>query len=393
MKLPDFLENKENFIPFRTDTLLERMLGDPRLKKGDHQNFLHFKRLLADRFHYEYREMFESIKNDFVSLDPDRETLWEPDFSEEERQEIQIRLYQSVRNLLKICNYNEFTEEQLDVCMKSQPIGGLSIQVDTGDFEEFQVYYRGVRKKSELRSFLYFWSTPWEHVCLSRVFVMARLKEKYGGKVMIKMYKDVPLENIKVIAPKVKIVMPVFARLKVGGSVLGSLFTPLTKLIFAFTLSWIYFFIILGGLLLAAFKGVMSFLSSKTKYLHVFSSSLYYLNISNDLAAIVTLMDAAEEQDLKEAFLGYFILFVNNRALTIDEIDLEAEKWIEEQFKHQLDFEVDDAIRKLKEKDIVFTLPASTPADNDANNEVYKACDLGEVLHRLDEVWDNFNSF
>jgi hypothetical protein len=202
------------------------------------------------------------------------------------------------------------------------------------------------------------------------------------------MFKDIPVENIKVIAPKVKLGLPVFARVKIGGSVAGSLFTTLWKLFFAFTLSWIYFCVILGGLLFAAFKGTMSFLNSRTKYMQLYSSSLYYRNLSNNNAALTTLLDAAETQEVKETLLGYFILYVNrDRDMTLEQLDEAAERWITEQFGHNFDFEVCDAVRKLVDKELV--VEKKQPSGQLA----YRICELPEALGRLDKTWDDFNTF
>ena len=391
---PDFLKRSEHFIPYRIDVLLEEMLRDPRLRAEYRHSFRDLRRLLADRFHFEYYAVLESLKSDFVPFDADRETLWEPEFSEEELDRMRIRLYDSIRDVLRIGNYVELTREQLDECLKMQPIGSLSVHVDLeDDFDDFHVYYRGIREREETENYFFLWKRTRPTLFLNRVFVLARFKRNNNrGRVLVKMFKDVAVENIKIIAPKVKLGMPIFDRLKIGGTVLGSLVTPISKLIFAFALSWIYFLLILAGLLFAAFKGIMSFMNSKTKYLHVFSSSLYFRNLSNNRAALTSLVDAAEEQEIKEALLGYFILFINpDREMSMQELDEAAERWIEERFGHRLDFEVDDAVRKLAEKDLIFV--SKKFDDSGADREVFAVHDLPEALRRLDEAWDNFNRY
>ncbi|MCL2116842.1 MAG: TMEM143 family protein [Planctomycetaceae bacterium] len=385
---PEFLEEREHFLPIRIEVLLERMVQEERLDDMEREHFRVLRRLLADRFHYEYHRDLESLKNDFVPFDPDCETLCEPEYTDGQLREIRLRLYDSIREVLQIGNYREMTPEQFAECLELQPIGGLSVRVDTGDFDQFHVYYRGVRQREETERILFFWKRTRPVASLNRVFVIARFKPEYGGRVLVKMFKDIPVENIKIIAPKVKLGMPVFARVKIGGSVAGSLITPLSKLVFAFTMSWIYFCIILGGLLLAAFKGTMSFLNSRTKYMQVYSSNLYYRNLSNNTAALTTLLDAAETQELKETLLGYFILYLNrDRDMTEEELDTATERWIDEQFGHHFDFEVVDAIRKLVEKEIVHVTELSPGQFG------YRVRSLPEALVQLDQAWDDFNTF
>lgn len=390
----DFLENREHFIPFRVDVLLDRMLLDERLDEEERRLFRFLKRLLADRFHYEFHQDLEDVKNDFIPFDPDRETLCEPEYDEDELHAIRLRLYAGIRRLLAVGNYLELTPEQVAECLKLQPVGGLSVHVDTDDFDEFHVYYRGIRKREDTQRFLFLWKRTRPVRYLNRVFVVARFKRECGGRVIIKMFKDVAVENLKIIAPKVKLGMPFFDRIKIGGTVLGSLATTIYKLVVAVTLSPILFAIVLGGLLLAAFKGIMSFLNSRTKYLHVFSSSLYYRNLSNNKAALTTLVDAAEEQEVKEAILGYFMLYTAGRDMTMREIDEAAERWIEETFGHHFDFEVDDAVRKLREKELLFTSRVeSDPDDPSRTRELFRVRELRDALRRLDNAWDDYNSF
>ena len=391
----DFLDDREHFIPFRINVLLEKMLEDSRLDSDRRESLKKLRLLLADRFHYEYHRTLEKLKDDFAAFDPDRETRCEPVYDEETLRRMQKDLYDEIRNVLKIGNYIELKEEQLAECLKLQPVGGLSVHVDTDDFDEFHVYYRGVYRETEKEKYFLLFEQDRELTFLKRVFVLARYKKEFGGRILAKMFKDVAVENIKIIAPKVKLGLPIFDRLKIGGTVLGSAATALYKLVVAVAMSWWIFALVLGGLLFAAFKGVMSFLNSRTKYMHVFSSSLYFRSISNNRAALTSLVDAAEEQEVKEALLGFFVLFLNEpREMTLREIDEAAEDWLEKQFGYLIDFEVNDSVRKLTEKDLVFVsrrVPVATGSEE--TQEVFHAHEIHEALGRLDRAWDEFNSF
>lgn len=387
-----FLETREQFIPYRIDILLDRMLKSGRLQKSQRRDLSMFRQMLADRFHYEFHATLESLKNDFAPFDPDRETMAEPDYDEAALRRRRKRLYVRILELLKASNYSELTPQQLDECLKLQPMGGLSVHVDTDDFDEFHVFYRGIRQEEKIERFLFFWSFSRTVRLMKRVFVLARFREDRGGRVLLKMFKDVAVENLKIVAPKVKLGMPIFDRIKIGGSVLGSLVAPISKLIFALTLSWFYFLMILGGLVIAAVKGVLSFMNSRTKYMQVYSSSLYFCNLSNNKSAITALVDAAEDQEIKEILLAYYILYTSEQALTERQLDEATEHWIEEHFDgYRFDFEVDDALRKLREKEILIVDVAQS--DQGAQHETYRVYDLPEALRRLDRSWDAVHSF
>lgn len=384
-----FLDAREHFIPFRSDVLVDRMLADERLPADERENFKTFRAMVAERFHYEYHALLESLKRDFVPFDPDRYTICEPEWTEQELDEKRLRLYTTVRSLLEMGNYRELSSEQLEECLKLQPVGGLSVHVDTAEFDEFHVYYRGIGSKEKTSRDLLFRKQTRTVPVLNRVFVMARFKKEKGGNLVLKLFKDVSVENIKIIAPKVNLGMPILDRLKIGGTVFGSVVTTLYKLLVAVTLSPVVFAIVLGGLLLALFKGVTGFINSRTKYLHRYSSNLYYRNLSNNKAAITSLLDAAEEQDIKETLLGYFMLLISpDKESDAAELECECEKWIEELFGHRLDFEIADAVRKLREKNL---LEAGKCGEN--ARVCLKACELETALRNLDEAWDNIREF
>ena len=377
----EFLERREHFVPFRVDVLMERILADRRLTSEQVTQLQTLRTMLAARFHFEYHEILESLKRDFVSFDPDRDTLEELDCSDAELDAKCIRLNKGVKFLLDRSNFARMLPEQLDACLDLQPIGGLSVHVDKQDFSEFDVFYRGIRKKNITESRFYLFQRTRTTTVFSRVFILARMNKENGGCLLAKMFKDVSVENLKIIVPKVRLGMPIFDRLKIGGTVFGSLATTIYKVVFAFMLSWWLFAIVMSGLVMATFKGIMSFLSSKTKYLHVFSSSLYFRSISNNKAALTSLVDAAEEQELKESLLTYFMLFVlRNHDLTMEQLDKAVEGWLKEQFDWHVDFEVDDAVRKLEEKGLLFI----------SQGPIYKVCDLPSAMRRLDKDWDDF---
>lgn len=373
-----FLEQREHFVPFRGDVLMGRILTDRRLTPEQTSQFEVLRKMLTAWLHFEYHDTLESLKRDFVSFDPDRDTMDELDCSEAELGKRCSRLYDGVTFLLDRCNFVKMQPEQLDACLELQPVGGLSVYVDKQDFSAFDVFYRGIRQKAVTEPRLYLFQRTRTTTVFSRVFVIAQMNAENGGGLLTKMFKDVAVENLKIIVPKVRLGMPVFDRLKIGGTVFGSLATTIYKVVFAFMLSWWLFALVMSGLVIATFKGIMSFLSSKTKYLHVFSSSLYFRSVSNNKAALTSLVDAVEEQELKEVLLAYYMLFVlRDCDLTMERLDAAIEDWLLEQFDWNVDFEVNDAVRKLEEKGLV-----------ESRGPIYKVYDLPSALRRLDKAWD-----
>jgi hypothetical protein len=89
------------------------------------------------------------------------------------------------------------------------------------------------------------------------------------------------------------------------------------------------------------------------------------------------LIDASEEEELKETILAYTFLNKSQQPLTAEELDAEIELWFKRKFQLTLDFDVEDALKKLKK----IGLGTET-------NCKWKVLPLEKALVRMDEIWD-----
>lgn len=387
----EFLEKRENFIPFRIPVLLRKILDDPRIDPADHEEISIICDMFFSRFHFDYLDVLRKVKDHFVPFDPDPDTFAEPDLSPETIEQMGDDLVESLKNLAKVCNFTLLSEEEFNRCLKYQPLGGLTVQVDLNDFQSFYVFIRGVHLEEIHYSRWKFWirKKTRNTSVFKKVFILAKYNSDHEGKIIIKMFKNVPLENLKIVAPKVNLMMPVFDRIKIGGTVCTGLFPTLYKIILALfyntvILSGWVVVVLLFGLIMTGIKGIFGFLNSKTKYMQIYSSSLYYQNLSNNISAISSLVAMAEEQEIKEIMLAWFMLFIHEEtSLSLEDLDRSVEEWIKCQFNFDLDFEVDDALRKLEEKDL---LKKETDEKGIVRYSVYN---IKETLRRLDVAWDN----
>ncbi|MCR4316054.1 MAG: TMEM143 family protein [Planctomycetes bacterium] len=111
----------------------------------------------------------------------------------------------------------------------------------------------------------------------------------------------------------------------------------------------------LGGYL---FKSVKNYLNMKTKYHGVLVSNLFYLNLDNNAGVFGQVIDSAEEEECKEAFLAYFFMWTlrDHKEWTESDLDDYIEGYVEKETGLKVDFEVDDALRKLEELNIMVDL-------------------------------------
>lgn len=107
------------------------------------------------------------------------------------------------------------------------------------------------------------------------------------------------------------------------------------------------------------------------------SDSLYFKNLGNNSGAFYSLLNSSEEEALKETILAYSFLNRSQYPLTAEELDLQIEAWFASELKTELDFDVNDALFKLKNIGIGIE-----------TNGKWNVIPLNEALIKIDELWD-----
>ena len=120
------------------------------------------------------------------------------------------------------------------------------------------------------------------------------------------------------------------------------------------------------------------FKNRKIQFMKSLSENLYFRNLDNDAGVFNHLLDAAEEEEVKEAVLAYHFLRSAEGALTADELDRRIEDWFARRWGIEFDFEVADGVGKLRRLRLI-----------DDTDGRLSAVPLAEATRRLDETWDN----
>ena len=146
-----------------------------------------------------------------------------------------------------------------------------------------------------------------------------------------------------------------------------------------FSLSYpmIALLIVLGGYVLRTFLGYKNVVQS---FLGEIAKSLYFKDKGNNQGVFTMLIDSAEEQECKEAMMAYYFLLSSNKKMSEETLDNAIEEWMEIKHKTKIDFEVDDAIKKLEKMDLV----------SSDTNGILTVLSLDEALNHMDYIWDNY---
>jgi hypothetical protein len=407
--------DRERFIPFRKRDIVEMLLEDGRLPNEEaKQEFVQFCELLQSVFHFEFRRKLETLKNDYFPFTPDRRCM--QTYSVEELDRSAGELFETMRSVLNSANYEEISVTDLTSWTSGHSAIRVKVHVDMEDFDLVQMFYRGrYTADGETPRLLGFGKQPIRYEALYKVILMVRFKSHehfksqgrnhlpfQPGSTIIKLFRDVPRSDLKMLLPNSRAAMGTKDKLLLGvPAVAGGVPLLVTKVlpaaIAAFAILSIYFGVeskvhdndlkelvaVLAGTLAMGGFCVQQWMKYKNKIYQFqkdLSDNLYFRNLVNNEGVFHSIVDSAEEEDCKESFLAYYFLLVTGKPLTKPDLDEAVEEWFEKHHGCKLDFEVDDAVYKLKRLNLL---------DGDPEG-VLSVPPLHEALRRMDFIWDNY---
>jgi hypothetical protein len=112
------------------------------------------------------------------------------------------------------------------------------------------------------------------------------------------------------------------------------------------------------------------------------ADNLYFKNLDNNMGVFHRLIDAAEEEECKEAMLAYYFLLIADNPLTADELDQKIENWFQSSLKQSLNFEIEDALQKLLKLGLISSI-----------SDHYQAIPLDKAMKVLDQTWDAYFTY
>lgn len=397
--LLELLERRDRFIPVHLQTIVNHALKDKRLSEDERVGLANLFQIMRARFHFEFHERLNELLDDYGPFDPDTDVLFQESLSEEQQDQCRTKFSEHMHDLLIHGNYTQLSRDQLREILELQTLARVAIKVDLEDFREIRIYYRGVDRLQRNHERWKRWLPGWlrRRCCgpntvlrFRRVVLLAQTQD---GRILLKLFKDILLRDLKIISPAPQIRMPLLDRLKIGSTLLGSLVTPLVKLLFAAAFSFVLFLMVLVGFIGAFIKGTFSFLSCRTKYMQALSTNLYYQGLANNACVLNRLVNTAEDEEVKEMLLAYYILHLQKDAeATKEELDRAVEQWLHDEFKLDINFEIDDALGKLQEKELVEVHQTPDP-DTGTTRKSFKALDIKTSLRIMDRMWDNIFPF
>lgn len=406
---------RQRFIPFRKHDVVEMCVAAEEGDGHDGDDLRDLSRILTAIIHFEYHERVEALKDAYAPFDPDPDTRTLTELDEDGRQHARDRFAAELRVLLEAANFEEVTEADLDRAFDAESLLDIRLHVNFDDFEEVTFYRRGEEvRRAEVSSLGGLRRRTVEFRNYDRVVVHVRFRDRAHfeaqgrddlafepGSTILKMFQNIPRADLEMLFPNTEVRMRAVDKVVIGVPALVSgLVIVFTKLLASLGLIlllvgfWLGFrddeveldqgqLLALGaslgatgGFLLRQFT---KFKNRKIRFMKALADDLYFKNLDNDAGVFHNLLDAAEEEEVKEALLAYCFLRRGGPRRAAD-LDGAIEAWFAERWQCRLDFDVPDAVGKLER----LGLAAARP------DGCYEAVDLAAARRRLDRTWDDY---
>lgn len=395
---------RERFVPRRLGHLQEELASEPWHDPDDADRFRAFGRLVAALYHYEFHDREQAVVDAWADMADD------PAAAETVATEL--------GGLLDDANYTPITMAELDRALTEESLIPLRLNVNLDDYDELLIYRRGARSESvsipKLRGL---YSQEQTITVDERVVVHTRVKPQawfdergidpagrnlIPGLSSLKLFQNVPRADIEMLLPSTEVrfrpidtvVMGVPALVS-GLVVLTTKLLPTIGLIGLVVAAWLGLrdetpdldqtallllfggAVTLGGFLMRQWT---KFKNRRVEYLKTLSENLYFRTLADGPGVIHTLLSSAEQQEVAEVLLAYRFLLASTTGddgTTMGQLDAAVEEWLGRTCRLDIDFEVDDAVDKLRRLAAV------------EDGVPLRARPLPQVLASLDRRWDD----
>jgi len=391
-------EKREHFVCIRKPDLVDLLCKEPGLSKGEQGRFREVCSILQATFHFKYHATLERLKDDYACFDPDIDTPPRGELSGEERQRRQTEFFDQLNWILARANFTRLSRQDIESVVGRASAWGINLDVDFGCFEQLEVYSRGFVTEHRTLRCLSHWlrleelDVPiYQRLCV--VFRLRPHKRLGPGadtrSIYIKLFKNIPRIDIEMLLPGTRIKMTLLDRLRIlvpsaGGVALGlwRLVTCALGIAVASVYGLLALLGAVGGTVGYGLRSFFGYLSTRQKYQLALTRSLYFQNLDNNCGVLCRLLDEAEEQECREAVLGYFLLWrhAGENGWTAQDLNDQAEAFLRQATGRDVDYDVEDALRKFRKLRIVEETP----------DGIIRPVPIERALEILDEAWNDY---
>ncbi|MBP7936722.1 MAG: DUF3754 domain-containing protein [Phycisphaerae bacterium] len=340
------------FVPLRVCDLARVLEEDCGLRGIDRGESAAFVEALAAVIEQEAGAFERELEDQYSFFNPDRETLPLGGDLAARVPEGYRALDAQLRYLLDKANFERLDDVAVDRAIRVASSHGFRVQLDPSRVEDFCVFVRGMGQVERTRRCLKapIRGTRRSLLVHRRLVVIARLKG--DPHILLKMFKDIPEEDVEALLPHAEITMNWMDRLFMlggGAGAIGSTTAQVAKIASAglMVVSRLLWVVVFGAAVLF-WRTLTGYRAAKAKRDSQRTRHLYFQNISNNSGTIQMLISMTTQEEIKEAALAYLLCACEAASLTSEaELGAKAESYLHDRFGIQVDFDVADAVRTL----------------------------------------------
>ncbi|KAJ8501170.1 hypothetical protein OPV22_011722 [Ensete ventricosum] len=184
------------------------------------------------------------------------------------------------------------------------------------------------------------------------VYRRASTNSKTDHGIYVKHFKNIPMADMELVLPeKRNPSLTPMDWVKFLISVVLGLVTLVSSLEMPKADIWVVI-AVLSGLVGYCAKIYFTFQQNMATYQNLITKSMYDKQLDSGKGTLLHLCDDVIQQEVKEVIISYFILMEQGK-LAINDLDLQCEELITEEFNERCNFEVEDAVKKLEKLGIV----------------------------------------
>ena len=406
----------ESYIPLRKSELVDLLADDAELTPADQGKVREFCRLIDSTIHYHFHLRMEELKDAYAPFDPDADEPPRQPLAAAQVETQAEQVFEQFAAVLKNANFRQLPRVDIENAIQAAGRQDVRLHVDFQIFDRLEVYARGdVAGKITRREWRnFFRPETCEIPTYQRMAVIFRLKpaaQRLGKgeelvpagpsptsgetptpraePITLKLFKNIPKADLETLLPGVKIRMTLLDQGKIWAPTLSGLGLTAFKLLKAAAIlayAGVYGLLTLAGLVIGligyAVNAFFGYARTKDRYQLNLTRSLYFQNLDNNSGVLFRLLDEAEEQEFREATLAFWTLWRRggDGGMTSDEIDGAVEAWLRERCGLHVDFEVADALEKLRRLNLIQPLPGKK----------WRSLGIRAALQELDRAWDQF---
>jgi len=386
--------------------------ADPDLRLG----FDNVCRLLAATLHYDFYATQETMRSAYRPFDPDSEKPVA--FTQAELDSAWANFDDALTKALIAANFEEIDADHEASAAEKESESGVKVKTSRAGMRMIRHFVRN-RRRARIRR-RRFWglrNDTMEADVFGDVIMVAGYKAEWQisaeekarmpkgsaknlrpSSAFVKQFKNIARGDLDSLHPGAQITMKRSDQVMLAAPALFGGVPLILNLLPALGV----LFIVIGAYLgfqngevthdatrkaLAALSGLVAlgafmmrqrlkYEAQSLRYQKRLSDNVYYRNVANNAGVFDILIGAAEEQELKEAVTAYQRLLILG-PMSQKDLDKACEEWITRTWNVKINFEIQDALRKLLRMGLV-----------SRENGLLKAASPTVALEKLDAAWD-----